>query len=135
MYALTTSGRRRLQAAAALLPWLGTNMAAGDTLLWSMPGACAGCHVTQVAELEGLFGGLRADVEALFMQAPSSDLHSLYERAQRERLVLDEQVHCLCLCDGAGPRCIVATELAKSAAGQRSAAAAAAADLVVHPQS
>lgn len=46
----------------------------------------------QVAELEGLFGGLRADVEALFMQAPSSDLHSLYERAQRERLVLDEQV-------------------------------------------
>jgi hypothetical protein len=51
-------------------------------------------YTTQVAELEGLFGGLRADVEALFMQAPSADLHKLYERAQRERLVLDEQVLC-----------------------------------------
>lgn len=50
----------------------------------------------QVAELESLFGGLRADVEALFMQAPSSDLEKLYERAQRERLVLDEQVGPLC---------------------------------------
>lgn len=46
----------------------------------------------QVAELEGLFAGLRADVEALFMQAPSADLEQLSARAQDVRLHLDEQV-------------------------------------------
>ena len=55
----------------------------------------------QVAELEGLFGALRADVEALFMQAPSVDMDALAEQARDMRLHAAEQVICQHLQDAA----------------------------------
>ncbi len=46
----------------------------------------------QVAELEGLLAGLRADVEALFMQAPSADVDQLAGQAADMQLHVEEQV-------------------------------------------
>ena len=46
----------------------------------------------QVTELEGLFEGLRSDVDALFMQAPSVDQGALCQRCEEMHQHVDEQV-------------------------------------------
>ncbi|EFN58270.1 hypothetical protein CHLNCDRAFT_57098 [Chlorella variabilis] len=56
--------------------------------------ACARGHQHfggKVAELEGLFGMLKADVEALFMQAPSVDLEALTRQLEEQHGAVDEQ--------------------------------------------
>ena len=45
----------------------------------------------QVVELEGLFQLLRADVEALFLQAPSVDLDALGQQLVDMEGCVDEQ--------------------------------------------
>ncbi|PSC71466.1 Autophagy-related 11 [Micractinium conductrix] len=46
---------------------------------------------SKVSELEGLFGALKADVEALFMQAPSVDLEALARELEEMHGQVDEQ--------------------------------------------
>ena len=46
----------------------------------------------QVQELEQLFVGLKADVEALFMQAPSVDLDDLGRRMEGLQKLIEDQV-------------------------------------------
>ena len=45
-----------------------------------------------MTELESLFEGLRADVDALFMQAPSVDQGALCQRCEEMHQHVDEQV-------------------------------------------
>ena len=47
---------------------------------------------TQVGDVERVFGTLRADVEALFMTAPSVDLEQLHADLAAMRAFVDEQV-------------------------------------------
>ena len=56
----------------------------------------------QVGDVERVFGTLRADVEALFMTAPSVDLEQLHADLAAMRAFVDEQVGPTV---GPGPAC------------------------------